>query len=183
MKYVLKADSSCRTGWDENPKTGQCYKIGKERLCWSDAVSSCEAFGGNLLVIQNEAEQQFITGIYYVFFFWLTKTNTDFGETKAVFLNYLPSCRHYSNILTVDFPKSDCHVNSWYTLPEILNRISWLVYLLVFCIRCSAEMYTIIMLLWFNVCFLMGIKYNWSLMLDTFWRRNTGLSSERRFVF
>lgn len=51
---------NCGVGWHENPKTGQCYKIGREKLCWSDAASSCEVFGGTLTVTEDEEEHQFI---------------------------------------------------------------------------------------------------------------------------
>ena len=63
MFNVLTASPNCGTGWHENPRTGQCYKLGEEFLCWSDAVSSCEAVGGTLLVPDDEEEQKFIKGL------------------------------------------------------------------------------------------------------------------------
>ena len=58
----LTLDTNCGVGWQENPKTGQCYKIGVENLAWSDAVSDCEIYNGHLIVIQDDAEEEFIKG-------------------------------------------------------------------------------------------------------------------------
>ena len=66
MFRVLTVNPNCGTGWHENPRTGQCYKLGEESLCWSDAVSSCEAVGGTLLVPEDEEEQQFIKGLVII---------------------------------------------------------------------------------------------------------------------
>lgn len=57
-------DENCGAGWKENPKTGRCYRTGDEKLCWSDAVSACGAYGGTLFVIQDAEEFNFVKGIF-----------------------------------------------------------------------------------------------------------------------
>ncbi|KAM3876716.1 secretory phospholipase A2 receptor [Diretmus argenteus] len=54
-------DSNCETSWDSNQELRACYQLNLYTiLTWSQALSSCQAQGGNLLSITSLAEHRYI---------------------------------------------------------------------------------------------------------------------------
>lgn len=56
-------DSSCERFWESNQELRACYQFNLYTiLTWSQALSTCQAQGGNLLSITSLAEHRYIRG-------------------------------------------------------------------------------------------------------------------------
>lgn len=60
---TLFIDSSCERFWESNQELRACYQFNLYTiLTWSQALSTCQAQGGNLLSITSLAEHRYIRG-------------------------------------------------------------------------------------------------------------------------
>ena len=61
MGFLL--DSSCELFWESNQELQACYQFNLYTiLTWSQALSTCQAQGGNLLSVTSLAEYRYIRG-------------------------------------------------------------------------------------------------------------------------
>lgn len=64
---ALFIDSSCDHFWESNQELQACYQFNLYTiLTWSQALSTCQAQGGNLLSITSLAEHRYIRGRHLV---------------------------------------------------------------------------------------------------------------------
>lgn len=64
---ALFIDSSCERFWESNQELHACYQFNLYTiLTWSQALSTCQAQGGNLLSITSLAEHRYIRGRHLV---------------------------------------------------------------------------------------------------------------------
>ena len=60
--YVSHITVTCPSGWTENPHSGTCIKLYKDKKSWTDARAICQAAGGDLVKIADDSMNQFIWG-------------------------------------------------------------------------------------------------------------------------
>ncbi|KAM6979939.1 secretory phospholipase A2 receptor [Aplochiton taeniatus] len=81
--FCPSQDSSCDTFWDASQEQGACYQFNLYTiLTWSQALSSCQAQGGNLLSVTDLAEHSYIRDRL-----------ADFGVMVWIGLNHLSEGR------------------------------------------------------------------------------------------
>uniref|UniRef100_A0A914QHH9 C-type lectin domain-containing protein n=1 Tax=Panagrolaimus davidi TaxID=227884 RepID=A0A914QHH9_9BILA len=57
----------CPASWVYYDVTGFCYLVVNKATKWSDAEDWCFSQGGHLASIHSQAENNFVTSIYYVY--------------------------------------------------------------------------------------------------------------------
>ena len=62
IHYVSHITVTCPSGWTENPHSGTCIKLYKDKKSWTDARAICQAAGGDLVKIADDSMNQFIWG-------------------------------------------------------------------------------------------------------------------------
>lgn len=132
-------DSSCEHFWESNQELHACYQFNLYTiLTWSQALSTCQAQGGNLLSITSLAEYRYIRGRWNLVESTCTGWKDRSAEWRVLWL-HSPTIQQNSLVLEADvfLARWDTEYSFKLLSPfQLLCLLPWSLSSVIFCPDC-----------------------------------------------